>query len=72
MLFTSDAAFVQGAWLPEKESQLLCAIEELAKIGIRDMSAQGFWVSVSKALNGTWTPKQCQGKWCVISSTQLS
>jgi hypothetical protein len=69
VLFTSDAAFVQGAWSPEEESQLLCAIEELAKAGITDTSARGFWVSVSKALGDTRTPKQCRNKWCVIGST---
>jgi hypothetical protein len=69
--FTSDAAFVQGAWSREEESQLLCVIEELAKAGKTDMSVRGFWVSVSKAFGGTRTPKQCRNKWCVIASTHL-
>jgi Myb-like DNA-binding protein len=64
VLFTSDAAFVEGAWSPEEESQFLCVIEELARVGKTDMSARGFWVSVSKALGGTRAPKQCQNKWC--------
>ena len=72
MLFKSEAAFVQGAWSPEEESQLLCAIEELARAGTTDTSARGFWVSVSKALNGSRTPKQCRSKWCVIDSTHCS
>jgi hypothetical protein len=68
VLFTSDATFIQGAWSPEEESQLLYAIEELAKVGITDASARGFWVSVSKAFCGTRTPKQCRNKWYVIGS----
>ena len=36
------------------------------------MSARGFWVSVSKALGGTRTPKQCRSKWCVIGSTRCN
>ena len=71
MLFTSDAAFVQGAWSPEEESQFLCVIEELARVGKTDMSARGFWVSVSKALGDTQTPKQCRSKWCVIGLTHF-
>lgn len=69
--FTSDTAFVQGAWSREEESQLLCVIEELAKAGKTDMSARGFWVSASKAFGGTRTPKQCRNKWCVIAPTHL-
>ncbi len=52
----------------EEEGQLLCAIEGLAQDGKSDMSAQGFWVSVLKAMGATWTPKQCQSKWCVLCS----
>ncbi len=52
----------------EEEGQLLCAIEGLAQDGKSDMSARGFWVSVSKAMGATRTPKQCQSKWCVLRS----
>lgn len=63
--------FFQGTWSLEEESQLLHAIEELAKVGMTDTSARGFWVSVSKTFSGTRTPKQCRNKWCVIGSTHL-
>jgi Myb-like DNA-binding domain len=71
VLSTSDVVSVPGTWSPDEESQLLCAIEELAKAGITDMSTRGFWPSVSKALGSTRTPKQCQGKWCVVGSTRM-
>src|SRR5713226_982321 len=61
----------QGAWSPEEESRLLCVIEKLARVGKTDMSARGFWVSMSKALGGTQTPKQCRNKWCVIGPTHF-
>lgn len=38
-------------------------MEELAKAGFTDMTARGFWVSVSEGLGGTRTPKQCRSKW---------
>ncbi|KAH9035454.1 hypothetical protein EDB83DRAFT_2318755 [Lactarius deliciosus] len=53
----------KGAWSSEEEGQLLHAIEGLAWDGKLDMSAQGFWVFMSKAMGATWTPKQCQSKW---------
>jgi len=71
VLFIPNAAFVQGPWSEEEEAQLCCAIEELAKVGITNTSASGFWVSVSKELHGTRTPKQCRNKWYVIVSTHL-
>ena len=43
----------------------------MARVGITDISAHGFWVSVSKTLGSTRTPKQCRSKWCVIGSTHL-
>ncbi|KAI9428597.1 hypothetical protein BJY52DRAFT_1104569, partial [Lactarius psammicola] len=58
----------RGAWSLEEEGQLLRAIEGLAQDGKSDMSARGFWVSVSKAMGATRTPKQCQSKWCVLHS----
>jgi len=58
----------KGAWSSEEEGQLLHAIEELARKGKTDMSARGFWVSVSNTMGATRTPKQCQSKWCVLSS----
>jgi hypothetical protein len=67
----SRAASVQGAWSSEEESQLLNAIEQLAQDDQSDMSARGYWVSVSKAMGGTRTPKQCQNKWCVIGSSVI-
>ena len=33
------------------------------------MSGRGYWVSVSKAMGVTRTPKQCQSKWCVLDSS---
>ncbi|KAH9997052.1 hypothetical protein BJV77DRAFT_960316 [Russula vinacea] len=51
------------AWSEEEESQLLHAMKGLAKEGRTDKSARGYWVSVSKALDATRTPKQCQNKW---------
>ncbi|KAH9046704.1 hypothetical protein EDB84DRAFT_1435350 [Lactarius hengduanensis] len=53
----------KGAWSSEEECQLLHTIEGLAQDGKLDMSARGFWVSVSKAMGATRTPKQCQSKW---------
>ena len=41
-------------------------MEGLAQSGKSDVSAAGFWVFVSKAMGATWTPKQCQSKWCVL------
>ena len=61
------AFIIQGAWSEEEESQLLHAMEELTKEGRTDLSARGCWVSVSKALGATRTPKQCRNKWCVRS-----
>jgi Myb-like DNA-binding domain len=55
-----------GAWSEEEESQLLHAMKGLAKEGRTDKSARGYWVSVSKALDATQTPKQCQNKWCGV------
>ena len=49
-----------GAWSEEEESQLLHAMKGLAKEGRTDKSARGYWVSVSKALDATQTPKQYQ------------
>jgi len=63
---TSDAASVQGAWSFEEEVQLLRALEELKREGKSNQSARGFWVSVSKAMGDTRTPKQCRNKWCVL------
>ena len=64
------AFIIQGAWSEEEESQLLHAMEELAKGGRTDKTARGYWVSVSKALakalDATRTPKQCQNKWCGV------
>ncbi|KAI9458046.1 hypothetical protein F5148DRAFT_1151097 [Russula earlei] len=40
----------KGAWSSEEEGQLHHAIEELAREGKSDMSARGFWVSISKAM----------------------
>lgn len=65
-----DTAFIQGAWSSEEEGRLLLAIEELARNGKTDMSTRGFWGSVSKALGGTRTPKQCQSKWCAFGSNR--
>ncbi|KAH9988303.1 hypothetical protein BJV77DRAFT_1022435 [Russula vinacea] len=53
----------RGAWSSEEEGRLLLVIDELARDGKTDVSARGFWVSVSKALGGTRTPKQCRNKW---------
>ncbi|KAH9030773.1 hypothetical protein EDB85DRAFT_1891417 [Lactarius pseudohatsudake] len=43
----------KGAWSSEEECQLLHTIEGLAQDGKLDMSARGFWVSVSKAMGLT-------------------
>jgi hypothetical protein len=63
-------AFIQGAWSSEEEGRFLHVIEDLAREGRTDMSARGYWVSVSKAFDSTRTPKQCQNKWCVLGSSQ--
>ncbi|KAF8268026.1 hypothetical protein EI94DRAFT_1579146, partial [Lactarius quietus] len=55
-----------GAWSSDEESQLVHAMEVLAQGGKSDMLAAGFWVFMSKAMDGTRTPKQCQSKWCVL------
>ncbi|KAF8463795.1 hypothetical protein DFH94DRAFT_616218, partial [Russula ochroleuca] len=59
----------KGVWSSEEDSQLLHVIEELAREGRTDLSARGYWVSVSKALGATRTPKQCQNKWFCRSQT---
>lgn len=63
---------IQGAWSSEEEGQLLHAVEELARAGKSDTSARGYWISVSKALCVTRTPKQCQSKWCVLELSHFS
>ena len=67
--FLLSVASVQGAWSSEEENQLLYAMEGLAREGKSDMSARGFWVSVSKAMGAIRTPKQCQSKWYVLGSS---
>jgi len=53
----------RGAWSFEEEVQLVRALEELNREGKSSQSTRGFWVSVSKAMGDTRTPKQCQSKW---------
>ena len=65
---TCASSILEGPWSEEEESKLLHAMEELAKEGKTDLSARGCWVSVSKALGATRTPKQCRNKWCVRCS----
>ena len=43
-------------------------MEDLAREGKLKMFGRGYWVSVSKAMGATRTPKQCQSKWCVLDS----
>jgi hypothetical protein len=69
--YASDTAFFQGVWSSEEETRLLLIIDELVREGKTDVSARGFWVSVSKALSGTRTPKQCRNKWCVLCSNHI-